>query len=139
MATLLKLTQPKEAQMNESETKQLLDELAELRAQNAQLVAEKQARYEQIVTPEIKAALEALEAEFAPSFDNVSASINEKETAVKSAVLELGKTVKGAILQAVFSKGRVSWDTKALDGYAVANPDVLQFKKEGAPSVSIRG
>ncbi|MCG3145996.1 MAG: hypothetical protein HONDAALG_03775 [Gammaproteobacteria bacterium] len=50
-----------------------------------------------------------------------------------------GATVKGAALSAVYAKGRVSWDNKALEGYAVAHPELLAFRSEGAPSVSIRG
>jgi hypothetical protein len=34
-------------------------------------------------------------------------------------------------------KGRVSWDTKALDGYAVAHPEIEKLRIEGAPTVRI--
>ena len=53
-------------------------------------------------------------------------------------VLEKGESIKGELLQAVFSTGRTTWDTKALVGYAVAHPEIEKLKKVGKPSVSIR-
>jgi len=47
--------------------------------------------------------------------------------------------VKGRELEAVYVKGRISWDNKALDGYAAAHPEIGAFRKQGDPSVSIRG
>ncbi len=39
---------------------------------------------------------------------------------------------------AVWSKGRETWDTKSLDGYALAHPEIASLRKVGDPSVSIR-
>lgn len=47
-------------------------------------------------------------------------------------------TVTGEKLQAVFSKGRTTWDTKKLEGYTLAHPELNELKKTGKPSVSIR-
>jgi hypothetical protein len=57
---------------------------------------------------------------------------------IKEAVLEHGSTIKGEDLMAVWSKGRTSWDTKKLDGFAAAHPEILQFKSSGKPSISIK-
>lgn len=35
-------------------------------------------------------------------------------------------------------RGRVAWDTKALDVFMLALPELAKFKSEGKPSVSIR-
>jgi hypothetical protein len=76
------------------------------------------------------------------SYDDLIESLQEQasemESYVKSDVLSLGCSFKGSRLHAVWSKPRVSWDAKGLDGYAVANPAILAFRKEGEPSVSIR-
>lgn len=56
----------------------------------------------------------------------------------KEMVLAIQETVKGAELQAVVNSGRVTWDSKGLEGYAVANPAVLHFRKVGEASVTIR-
>lgn len=37
----------------------------------------------------------------------------------------------------IWSAGRVTWDGRALDGYAVANPDIGRFRKEGKPSAKL--
>jgi hypothetical protein len=57
---------------------------------------------------------------------------------IKSETLALGQTVKGTRLMVVWAKGRSSWDGKLLDGYAMDHPEILQAKKIGEPTVSIR-
>ena len=57
---------------------------------------------------------------------------------VKADVLAHGETVKGAHLMAVWVKGRTSWDSKRLDGYAAAHPEIETFRSVGEPSVTIR-
>lgn len=72
------------------------------------------------------------------NIQHISERISEVEKEVKDEVIVLGESVKGDSLHAVFSSGKTSWDTKGLDGFAVANPKILKFKKTGKPSVSIR-
>ena len=115
-----------------------LDKIADLKSAQSLRESEKQALIDQVLTPEIKTKIAEIEAEFAAS-DNITDTINLLTEEVKSEVAQLGKTVKGTFLMAVYSKPRVSWDTKALDGYIVSHPELTQFRKEGAPSVSIRG
>jgi len=91
-----------------------------------------------ILTPEIRAALAEIDAEERTASEAASAGIATLTDEIKAEVVASGATVKGSFLQAVWSKGRVSWDTKSLDGYAAAHPEIAQFRKEGAPSVSIR-
>lgn len=111
------------------------------------LTAELEQLINTILTPEIKAKVEEIKTEFQPKFDALesdekyNAKKLEAETLtdqIKSEVIEAGSTIKGSSLQAVYTKGRVSWDTKSLDGYVVAHPEVGQFRKVGDPSVSIR-
>lgn len=60
------------------------------------------------------------------------------EDEIKARVVAAGRTVSGTSLQAVFNKGRVSWNTKGLDGYALANPQIKAFRTVGQPYASIR-
>lgn len=57
---------------------------------------------------------------------------------ITKAVLEGTVSIKGEQLQAVFSKGKATWNTKGLDGYAIAHPEIDKLRKVGKPSVSIR-
>lgn len=114
-----------------------LNQLAEFRAQNDLLLLDYNAKRAAILAT-IADELEALDAEYNPQFEAVTANTTALEAAIKSEVLSLGASVKGSHLQAVYTKGRTSWDTKGLDGYAVAHPEIQTFRKEGAPSVSIR-
>ncbi len=124
--------------MDEYQVILLLNKLADLQNGLDALNLQKQALIESVLTPEIKAKLADIDAEFAPKIAVVSESIDPLTVEIKQAVLQSGASVKGAFLHAVWAKGRVSWDNKALDGYAAAHPELNAFRKEGDPSVSIR-
>ena len=99
---------------------------------------EKQALIDTILTPEIKEKLAEIDAEFDPKIEEISQEKAALEAEIKQEVLEAGRTVKGTYHSFVWSKPRVSWDIKALDGYAAAHPEIQQFRIEGSPSVSVR-
>lgn len=64
----------------------------------------------------------------------------ELEGEIKGYVLQVGSTVRGASapLMAVYSRGQVKWSDEKLTGYAAAHPEILAFRTEGKPTVSIR-
>jgi hypothetical protein len=99
---------------------------------------EKQALIDQVLTPEIKEKLAEIDAEFDPKVDEIAQQKSMLEAAIKQEILQAGRTIKGTFHSFVWSKPRVSWDTKALDGYAAAHPEIQQFRIEGSPSVSVR-
>ena len=115
-----------------------LDELAELYAQRDLETIDKQRLIDAVITAEIKAKIAEIEAEFSGKGEAVSEKINALEAEVKELVKQAGKSVKGQFLHAVFTKGRVTLDSKALDGYAKAHPELSEYRKEGEPSVSLR-
>ena len=57
---------------------------------------------------------------------------------IKNDVLLGGESVVTDVLQAIYVKGRVSWDNEGIDRYARLHPEVLKYRKEGQPSVSLR-
>jgi len=118
--------QRKEPEMTEVEIRQRLESLDELRAQRTLLVADIQAQITELTAERDMLSLDLDEA------------INALTKDIKDAVLTHGASVKAVHLHAVWSKPRTSWDTKALNGYAVAHPEILEFRKTGRPSVSIR-
>ena len=99
---------------------------------------EKQTLIDQVLTPEIKEKLAEIDAEFDPKVEEISQQKSALEAEIKQEILEAGRTIKGTYHSFVWSKPRVSWDTKALDGYAVSHPEITQFRTEGSPSVSVR-
>jgi len=115
-----------------------IEEYSRLSAGISDIEAQKQALIERVLTPEIKDQLAEIDAEFDPKIEELNQSKAILEAQIKEQVLIAGQTIKGSIHQFVFSKPRVSWDTKLLDGYAMAHPEILQFRKEGSPSVSVR-
>lgn len=96
------------------------------------------ARQIDVVMAAVKDELDALDAELKPILDSATAKKSEAEVALKAAVLATGNTVKGATLMAVWAKGRETWDTSKLAGFAVAHPELLELRKVGEPTVTIR-
>jgi len=119
-------------------TKQKLDRLAELKAEQDLLNIKKQELIDSVLTPEIRTKIAEIEEEFEPQFGAVNDKSSAIESEIKAEVIGLGESVKGTVLQCCFVKGRVSWDTKGLDGYLVDHPELNRFRKQGDPSASIR-
>lgn len=118
--------------------KEILEQLTELYAQKDLLNIAKDEARDAAIPEEVEAALADIDAEFSPKLDAVAEKIESLEAQAKAAVLAEGATVKGGALQAVYSKGRITWDGKKLEGMASLLPQLADARKEGEPSVSIR-
>ena len=118
---------------------EMLNQLDELYAHRDLLSADWNKARDEVVPDEVKAKLEDIEFEFGDKAKVLDEKIDELRKAIQGEVVLIHKkTIKGSHFQAVYAKGRVTWDTKALDGYAAGHPEINQFRKEGEPSVSIR-
>lgn len=116
---------------------EMLDALAELQAQR-DLIEMERARMVDAVLAPVRAELDAVEAEFGEKLISVSEKIVALSEEIKARVIECGKTVKGEHIIAVYNRGRVTWDTEALEGMARLIPQIAQARKEGAPMVILR-
>lgn len=104
----------------------LLDRLAQVR--DWQAVLEEELRVHlQTTAPELVGYIEAADKQ-----------AQEVDSAIRQSTLVIAQTIQGATLQAVYVRGRTSWDGKALDGFAAAHPEILAFRKTGEPSVTVR-
>lgn len=117
---------------------EILEQLTELYAQRDLLHIDNASARDSAIPADVAKALADIDAEFMPKHQAIAEKIEELETQVKTAVLTEGVTVKGGALQAVFSKGRVTWDGKKLDGMMSLIPQLEDARKVGEPSVTIR-
>jgi hypothetical protein len=116
-----------------------LDQLADLQAGIDACRLQYQEQRDAILTAEIRARLDEIDSREKADTAELEAEALVLTAEIKAEVLAAGKgEYKGAHLQAVWSRGRVSWDDKQLAGYAAAHPEILPFRKEGAPSVAIK-
>ena len=127
-----------EPMTHEEQIQYKLDALADYKAQVDALNLQKQDAINAVLTPEIRAEVADIEAEFAGKAEGAQENINALTADIKFMVIEHGGTVKGEFLMAVRNKGRTTWDSKKLAGYAAAHPEIEQFKKVGNPTVTIR-
>jgi hypothetical protein len=115
-----------------------LNQLSRLHAQLNLLQSEKKRLIEESLPPEYGARLQEIEVEFAHKETTARQNIESLTAEVRSDTLAFGRSVRGSEYQAVWSRGRVSWDDLALRVYARAHSEILPFRKEGRPSISIR-
>lgn len=114
-----------------------LEELAELRAAAAVTREDYEARRAEVLRA-VQAELDALAAEYEPLLGVAAERQQALEAEIRAAVAEAGASVKGSRLQAVYARGRTSWDTRGLERYAQEHPEVNDFRRQGAPTVSLR-
>jgi hypothetical protein len=90
------------------------------------------------ILKQVQAELDALDAEYKPVLERAEENIAALESEIKTDVLLHGESVSGGMYRATYMQGRVSWDNEGMTKYAASHPDVLQFRKQGQPIVSLR-
>jgi hypothetical protein len=90
------------------------------------------------ILKQIQAELDALNSEYRPVLESVEENIATLENEIKTDVLMYGESISGGSYRASYTQGRVSWDNDGMAKYAASHPDVLQFRKQGQPIVSLR-
>src|ERR1041384_5179305 len=90
------------------------------------------------ILKQIQSELEALDTEYKPVLEAAEENIATLENEIKTDVLIYGESVSGGMYRACYTQGRVSWDNEGMTRYAAIHPDVLQFRKQGQPIVSLR-
>lgn len=116
----------------------ILNRLHELRAASKRTADEMQALIDAAIPADVRQAIADIHAEYDQTIADINAAVGVLESQVKDAVIQHGATVKADNLMAVYVSGRVSWDDKGLNGYALAHPEITTFRKQGEPSVTIR-
>ena len=115
-----------------------LNDLSAAKRKLEALALTQQARLDALITDEVRQRMGEIKAEYTNQITAASGTVAALEDAVKAAVLANGESVKGADLHAIFAKGRITWDSGKLEGYAAVHPEIIPFRKVGEPTVSIR-
>lgn len=90
------------------------------------------------ILKQIQSELDALDSEYKPVLEAAEENISALENEIKTEVLLYGESISGGMYRASYTQGRVSWDNDGMAKYAASHPDVLQFRKQGQPIVSLR-
>jgi chromosome segregation ATPase len=125
------------AEIIEHQTKNEAEIAQCIRAVKAEIQANVEAKTKDIYAAIAQRKAE-IEVEFSGKAEAVDENIKKLTEEIKSDVLTMGVSVKGKYYQGIYVKGRVTWDTSKMDGYAVGHPEVLFMRKEGDPSCTIR-
>lgn len=116
----------------------ILQELTEAHAQRDILNIDQARKLDEAMPDSVKKALAEIATEYMSMHQLVDEKIAALEDEAKEAVLTAGETCKGGAFQAVFTKGKVTWNTEMLDGMIALLPEIGKARKEGKPSVSLR-
>ena len=118
------------------EITQILEQMVEVNAAVQVTRLDYEAKRAEIMAT-VQAELDALSAEYDPLFDSGRERLQALEAQAKELCIMRGQSAKVDGLAVTYVKGRTSWDTKALDGYAAAHPEIERFKSEGNPSARL--
>lgn len=123
---------------NTTSIKRALFKLSQLREKYAIAAERKQAEVEEAMTATVRSRLSAIDRRYDGKLETARAKMEALELAIKEATVAHGESVKGEAVAAIFNKGRITWDTSKLMGYAEAHPAVKKFMSIGAPFAAIR-
>ena len=118
--------------------KKKLELLSSLHAQLNKLQSEKRRLIAESLPAEYGERVSEIEQEFEQKEETARRNIESLAAEIRADTLAFGRSVRGMDYQAVWCKGRVSWDDLALRVYARVHSEILPFRKEGRPSISIR-
>lgn len=116
----------------------LLDQLAKLEAAKKKESEDYEAWRNSVIPAEVRAQLVDGGNLLASKLGALEDLANDVKKTLVPLVTKLGCTVKGKDLMAVYTPPPTVWDTKALDGYAAAHPEIKVFRSEGKPKISVR-
>lgn len=112
-----------------------MNKYMEMKAQAANLEAEKKRLIEEAMPKEVRERVAEIEAEFAGKSEAAEKALAELEEGIKAAVVGAQATLAVPGLKATYHPGRVTWDAKGLEGVLKSNPQVAevigQYKKQG--------
>jgi hypothetical protein len=112
--------------------------LDELQSQRNIILMDKQSAVDKVLPAEVKAELEAIDLEFDGMLATVDEQIERAKEQIRPLVVAQASTVKSRYLSAIYNRGRITYDTDALDKYAQSHPEILQYRKVGFPTVSFK-
>lgn len=87
---------------------------------------------------DLQAQIDRLQKQMRSKTSDIDVDINVLEAQIKDMALKHGRSVTCVTgYRAQYNKGRVSWDTKRLDGLSLLIPQINECKSNGEPYVVI--
>lgn len=103
------------------------------------LTAQREYAFRQMdITAKVRPELDALDAELLPRVKALQEELARLEAALKEGVRAGGRSFYHRSFRVLYSRPRVTFDSKGLQVYAETHPEVNRFRKVGQPVVSLR-
>jgi 5-methylcytosine-specific restriction endonuclease McrA len=123
--------------IEEERITQELNELNDLNVQRETLEAERQARIDEILTPELLARVKSIEEEYDGYIEPLDEAISELQERIERRTEQNRFSVKGIGYHAIWRRGAVKWDNDGLEEYSITHLEILQYRKEGKGSAIV--
>lgn len=119
-------------------SRDLLDELVNLRAKQDLILADRQTAMQSILSAEQILQMAEIDEEYAPLLQAAEEEVELSRKKVKRSVLADGESCKGETLEALYIKGKTKWDDKELRELVFAEPRIADAILPPVPYVVIR-
>ena len=115
-----------------------LEILSDLYDKFAALTGELDQAKHEAIPASIRRRIATIERRYNSPMTALTKKIDDLATSIRTDTISYGESVKNAGYHAVYAAGRITWETQKLDGYAAAHPEILEFRKDSGPYVTIR-
>ncbi len=119
-------------------SKELLDELVNLRAKQDLILADRQTAMQSILSPEQILQMAEIDEEYAPLVQATDEEVELLSKKVKQSVLTDGKSCKGDTVEALYIAGKTKWDDAELRELIFSEPRIADAIIPPKPYVTIR-
>ena len=120
------------------DVRSMLDELFGLRTSLASLSQERNAAILRQLPPELQETVASILQEFADMEDQRAQEEKTLADQIRIAARALGVPILGTHLQTTYEPGRRTWESDGLELLGERVPEVLTYRRQGEPIVSIR-
>lgn len=122
----------------ERSIQRLLTQFDEMQFAMRTLERERAEKEERAIPASTRKRLARIKEEYQNRVEVIQFQLTQLEKDIKEQTLEYGESVKGDAYFSVYNKGRVSWNTVGLDGYALAHPEIAEFRKMSDPYITLK-
>ena len=121
--------------MDNKEIVVLMNKYMETKSQAAKLVADKKKLIDEVMPKEVREKIAEIEDEFAGKNEKAQKDLEKLEEEIKTGIVSLRETLVVKGLKATYHPGRVTWDSKSLEGIVKSNLEIGKvigkFRKQG--------
>lgn len=121
--------------MNNKEVVVLMNKYMNTKSELARLESDKKKLTDEAMPKDVREKIAEIEAEFEGKSEKGQKDLEQLEESIKNGIVSLRESLVVKGLKATYHPGRVTWDSKGLEGLLKSNPEIAKviapLKKQG--------